>query len=143
MSSHSASSTGNLGVPRPVTGSKPFAVKMKRCERHVTGVCRREGKGGETRTRRESCSAAARVSSSGDIVKCALERGRIDLRREVSEDAIVRRRGERTVGLMNPMGLLPSASRASLIMVSMEPTTGADADVPNTSPNWPSTYMDS
>jgi hypothetical protein len=106
----------------------------------VTGVCRKERR---ARTRREPCSTAARVGSSGDIVKSAFERGRIDLRREVSEDAIVRRRGERTVGLMNPMGLLPSASRASLIMVSMEPTTGADADVPNTSPNWPSTYMDS
>ena len=38
--------------------------------------------------------------------------------------------GELTVGLMKPMGLLPRASRASLIIVKIAPATGAEQDVP-------------
>ena len=45
----------------------------------------------------------------------------------------------RTVGLMNPMGFLPTASRASFTIVRMEPTTGAEAEVPNTRANLPFT----
>jgi hypothetical protein len=41
---------------------------------------------------------------------------------------------------MNPMGFFPTASRASLIIVRMAPTTGLDAEVPYTRPNPPSTY---
>ncbi len=57
---------------------------------------------------------------------------RTDGRQEGREDA--------RWGLTNPMGFLPTASRASLTSVRMEPTTGADADVPNTRANLPFTW---
>lgn len=43
-----------------------------------------------------------------------------------------------TRGLRNPTGFLPAARRASFTSVKMEPTTGEDAEVPNTSSNSPS-----
>ena len=43
------------------------------------------------------------------------------------------------MGLMNPMGFLPTASRASFTIVRMDPTTGAEAEVPNTRANLPLT----
>lgn len=44
-----------------------------------------------------------------------------------------------TVGLMNPMGFLPMASRASLTAESIDALTGDDAEVPNTRLNSPAT----
>ena len=44
-----------------------------------------------------------------------------------------------TVGLMNPMGFLPIARRASLMAESMDALTGDDAEVPNTRLNSPLT----
>lgn len=37
-----------------------------------------------------------------------------------------------TVGLMKPIGVFPTVRRASFIMVRIDATTGAAADVPNT-----------
>lgn len=46
----------------------------------------------------------------------------------------------RTVGLMNPIGFFPMVIRASLTMVRIAPTTGAEADVPKTRENLPVTW---
>ena len=45
---------------------------------------------------------------------------------------------EHTDGLRKPTGPFPAASRASLTRVTKDPTTGDDAEVPKTSPNFPS-----
>lgn len=46
--------------------------------------------------------------------------------------------GARTAGLIHPTGLLPIARRASLTAERIAAKAGADADVPETSLNWPS-----
>ena len=43
-----------------------------------------------------------------------------------------------TVGLMKPIVVFPTVRRASFIMESIDATTGAAADVPNTGAKLPS-----
>jgi hypothetical protein len=83
-------------------------------------------------------STTSGVRAVGDVVVRAGECRRVQRCVDVS-----RRRGTpgygHVHGLMKPSGFLPIARRASLMLVIIAPTTGLDADVPNTSSNSPST----
>jgi hypothetical protein len=85
---------------------------------------------------------AALVPTHLDVVESLLELWRVNLRipnRSYQHRRRVSVQGSlRTVGLMNPTGLFPTAIRASLMPVIRDPTTGDEHDVPNTRPNTPS-----
>ena len=79
----------------------------------------------------ESQSATSRVRSVGHIIETLCESSRIDLQKNVSDNLNMEKSDAwLTAGLMNPIGDLPSAIRASFTIVKIAPTTGEDADVP-------------
>ena len=86
----------------------------------------------------ESICAATRVVALGDVIQRILPR--VKLLSKVSRRT--QRPGRKlTTGLMNPTGGWFAKSLTSFTIVRIAPMTGADADVPYTSLNFPLTYQ--
>ena len=89
------------------------------------------------RNSRVSCRTAALVATFRDVIERRAQL-LINLGARGKYITVKWMAKELTVGLINPIGLFPTARRASFTIVRMEPTTGEEAEVPYTRLKLPS-----
>ena len=112
--SHFSRSFAKDGVPRPVTGSHP-------------GTALKPG--------------VLHPGLFPDVMSWKAEEKASEYICDWSQTCYKHPGAQLTAGFMKPIGFFPIVKRASFTIARIEPTTGAEADVPNTRANRPLTLL--